>query len=45
MNTLGFENFLLKEHGAEHTANEIAAQPELWLKIYRQILEDNKRIS
>jgi tagatose-6-phosphate ketose/aldose isomerase len=45
MNALGFEDDLLNELGAEHTANEIAAQPTLWLKIYRQILEDNERIS
>jgi tagatose-6-phosphate ketose/aldose isomerase len=36
---------MLKEPGAVHTANEIAAQPELWLKIYRQILDDKERIS
>lgn len=45
MNPLGFENSLLNERGAVYTANEIAAQPELWLKIYRQILEDKERIS
>jgi tagatose-6-phosphate ketose/aldose isomerase len=42
---LSSEISLLKELGAVHTANEIAAQPELWLKIYRQILEDKERIS
>jgi tagatose-6-phosphate ketose/aldose isomerase len=31
--------------GAFHTASEIAAQPELWLKIYGQILKDKNRIS
>jgi tagatose-6-phosphate ketose/aldose isomerase len=36
---------LIKEPGALHTANEIAGQPELWLKIYRQVLEDKERIS
>jgi tagatose-6-phosphate ketose/aldose isomerase len=45
MNALGFEDLLLNELGAEHTAHEIAAQPALWLKIYKQILEDNERIS
>jgi tagatose-6-phosphate ketose/aldose isomerase len=35
----------MKELGAVHTANEIAAQPDLWLKIYRQILDDKDRIS
>jgi tagatose-6-phosphate ketose/aldose isomerase len=28
-----------------YTSTEIAAQPELWLKIYRQILGDRERIS
>jgi tagatose-6-phosphate ketose/aldose isomerase len=42
---LNSEDSLLKELGAEHTANEIAAQPELWLKIFRQIIEDKERIS
>jgi len=36
---------LTKESGALHTANEISGQPELWLKIYQQILEDKERIS
>ena len=42
---LNDEIYLLNELGAVHTANGIAAQPELWLKIYQQILEDKKRIS
>lgn len=42
---LSYKISRLKELGAVHTANEIAAQPELWLKIYRQILEDKVRIS
>jgi tagatose-6-phosphate ketose/aldose isomerase len=45
MNALGFEDFSLNELGAEHTAKEIAEQPGLWLKIYRQISEDKERIS
>lgn len=45
MSSLGFDNSLLKELGAEYTANEIAGQPELWLKIYLQILKDKERIS
>jgi tagatose-6-phosphate ketose/aldose isomerase len=45
MNPLGFENSWLNEQGAMHTANEIVAQPDLWLNIYRQILEDKERIS
>jgi tagatose-6-phosphate ketose/aldose isomerase len=45
MYTLGLANSSLNELGAVHTASEIAAQPELWLKIYRQILGDQKRIS
>ncbi|MBK8883378.1 MAG: SIS domain-containing protein [Bacteroidales bacterium] len=42
---LDLEIPLIKEAGALYTANEIAGQPELWLKIYRQILEDRDRIS
>jgi tagatose-6-phosphate ketose/aldose isomerase len=42
---LGAEISLLKDLGAVHTASEIAAQPDLWMKIYQQILEDKKRIS
>jgi tagatose-6-phosphate ketose/aldose isomerase len=42
---LGAELSKLEELGAVHTANEINGQPALWLKIYRQILEDKKRIS
>jgi tagatose-6-phosphate ketose/aldose isomerase len=42
---LSTEISLLKKLGALHTANEISAQPELWLNIYRQILEDKERIS
>jgi tagatose-6-phosphate ketose/aldose isomerase len=45
MSILGFENSLLNESGAVHTANEIAGQPELWLKIYQQILSEKERIS
>jgi len=41
---LGSETSLLTKLGAVHTANEIAAQPELWLKIYRQILKEKERI-
>ena len=36
---------VFEELGAEFTANEIAAQPELWLKIYLQILKDKERIT
>jgi tagatose-6-phosphate ketose/aldose isomerase len=39
------ETAIIKEPGAEYTSFEIAGQPELWLKIYRQILEDKDRIS
>ena len=42
---LDLEIPLIKEPGALHTANEIAGQPELWLKIYRQVSEDKERIS
>lgn len=31
--------------GSQYTAGEIAAQPELWLDIYQQILSDKSRIS
>jgi tagatose-6-phosphate ketose/aldose isomerase len=40
MSPLGSEISLLNDLGAVHTA-----QPELWLKIYRQILGDKNRIS
>ena len=39
------KNPLIEEPGALYTANEIAGQPDLWLKIHRQILRDEKRIS
>jgi tagatose-6-phosphate ketose/aldose isomerase len=42
---LGSEISSLKKLGAVHTANEIAAQPELWLKVYQQILTDKERIA
>jgi len=45
MYLLGYEFSRLNELGAMHTATEIAAQPELWLKIYKQILADKERIS
>ena len=45
MNLLGYKLSSLNELGAVHTANEIADQPELWLKIYQQILVDKERIS
>jgi tagatose-6-phosphate ketose/aldose isomerase len=45
MVTLGFENSLLKELGAVNTANEIVSQPQLWKKIYQQILMDKERIT
>lgn len=41
---LGSEKSLLTKLGAIHTANEIAAQPELWVKIYQQILTDKERL-
>ena len=41
---LGSEISVLTKLGAVHTANEIAAQPELWMKIYQQILTDKERI-
>ena len=42
---LDLEIPLIKEPGALYTANEIAGQPELWLKIHRQMLADKERIS
>jgi tagatose-6-phosphate ketose/aldose isomerase len=45
MCSLGSEISLLNELGAINTANEIAAQPELWLKIYQQIRDDKGNIS
>ena len=45
MSNFGLENPVLKEYASINTANEIAAQPELWLEIYRQIHDDKKRIS
>jgi tagatose-6-phosphate ketose/aldose isomerase len=35
---------LIKEPGALYTAGEIAGQPELWLNVYRQVLENKGRI-
>ncbi len=45
MSPLGFEVSLLHDLGAFNTAKEISGQPELWLKIYSQILADKDRIS
>jgi tagatose-6-phosphate ketose/aldose isomerase len=45
MSPLGLDISFLKERGAINTAKEIAGQPELWLKIYRQITDDKQRIS
>jgi tagatose-6-phosphate ketose/aldose isomerase len=45
MHTLGFESNYLRNHGAEYTAGEIVAQPQLWLKIYKQITRDKNNIS
>ena len=35
----------VKEPGALYTASEIAGQPDLWISIYRKVLEDKNRIS
>jgi tagatose-6-phosphate ketose/aldose isomerase len=45
MSNFGPENTVLKEYASINTANEIAVQPELWQKIYKQIIDDKKRIS
>lgn len=45
MSPLGFEISMLQDLGALNTAKEISGQPELWLKIYHQILADKERIS
>jgi tagatose-6-phosphate ketose/aldose isomerase len=42
---LAQETSLIKEPLALHTANEIAGQPELWMKIHNQVLKDKQRIS
>ena len=34
------ETSLIKNPGDLYTANEIAGQPELWLKIHNQVLAD-----
>jgi D-galactosamine 6-phosphate deaminase/isomerase len=44
MGPLNLETTLLAEHGGFDTAKEIAGQPDLWLKIYNQILGDKERI-
>jgi tagatose-6-phosphate ketose/aldose isomerase len=44
MSTLGLDNSRLTELGAVYTANEITAQPEIWVKIYRQIVKERGRI-
>ncbi len=38
------ETSLLEELGAVHTANEINAQPDLWMEIYGQITADREKI-
>jgi len=45
MGPLGAELSILEKLGAVHTATEISGQPALWLKIYRQILDDKARIA
>jgi tagatose-6-phosphate ketose/aldose isomerase len=45
MSILGFDDSFLEKHGAGFTANEITVQPDLWIKVYRQILGDRERIS
>ncbi|MFA5818409.1 MAG: SIS domain-containing protein [Bacteroidales bacterium] len=45
MNLLDDKYQKQEQLGAIHTAKEIIGQPELWLKIYQQILEDRERIS
>jgi tagatose-6-phosphate ketose/aldose isomerase len=45
MRQLDLEIPLINEPGAFHTAHEIAGQPDLWLKIYKQVLEDKERLS
>lgn len=44
MHPLGSEVQMLEEAGALDTASEIAAQPGLWSKIYKQVLSDKSRI-
>lgn len=45
MVALGYNDTELKKLGAFHTAKEINNQPDLWLKIYDQILDDRNRIT
>ena len=45
MGSLEMEALLIKEPGAFFTAGEIAGQPDLWLKIYRQVLADKSGIA
>jgi len=45
MPPLSSETSLLEELGAVHTANEINAQPDLWMEIYGQISADREKIA
>jgi tagatose-6-phosphate ketose/aldose isomerase len=44
MTLLGYTKSHLKDLGAEYTANEIATQPEIWLKIYQQVAKNIAQI-
>lgn len=44
MPPISSETSLLEELGAVHTANEINAQPDLWMEIYGQISADRDKI-
>lgn len=45
MASIGYSDTKLRELGAFHTANEIVNQPGLWLKIYKQLVQDRNRIT
>ncbi|NMC39414.1 MAG: SIS domain-containing protein [Bacteroidales bacterium] len=44
MPPISSETSMLEELGAVHTANEINAQPDLWMEIYGQISADREKI-
>jgi tagatose-6-phosphate ketose/aldose isomerase len=44
MTLLGYKESMLKDFGAENTAKEIDSQPEIWKKIYQQIVREKDRI-
>jgi len=45
MSSFNSDALLIREAGAYHTAREIAGQPDLWLKVFRQVQEEKAGIS